>query len=202
VKSSGRNNPCPVCNRTKDTDCRWNDDVILCHSGTDLTPGSTVNINGAEWAFIHHKGGFSGIAAVFKPHRELERGTGYGRTPNTAQDLLSRQTKRSQWADILEQFHNAFNNAWESPDFYNASPDELHAAFDVITDAQAKAAALRPHLQSIWREHPDLAQLHRLRIESQLKSIAYMAEDARQFQQNDLGIPCPAAVRAMAEEIS
>ena len=202
MKSSGRNNPCPVCNRTKDTDCRWNDDVILCHSGTDLTPGSTVNINGAEWAFIHHKGGFSGVAAVFKPHRELERKPSLNRTPNSPQELLSRQTKRSQWADILEQFHTAFDDAWNVPDFYTASPNELHAAFDVITDAQAKAAALRPHLQAIWREHQDLAQLHRLRVEAQLKSIAHMAEDVRQFQELELGTPRPAAVRAMAEEIS
>ena len=202
MKSSGRNNPCPVCNRTKDTDCRWNDEVILCHSGTDLTPGDTLHINGAEWAFIHHKGGFSGIAAVFKPHRELERSTRYGRTPNTAQELLSRQTKRSQWADILDQFHTAFDNAWNAPDFYTATPEQLHSAFDVITDAQTKAAELRPYLQSIWRNHEDLAQLHRLRVEAQLKSIAHMAEDVRQFQELELGIPCPAAVRAMAEEIS
>jgi hypothetical protein len=29
---SGRNRPCPVCGRTKDPDCRWNDEVVFCHT--------------------------------------------------------------------------------------------------------------------------------------------------------------------------
>ena len=51
----------------------------------------------------------------------------------------------------------------------------------------------------IWRDHDDLSQLHRLRVEAQLKSIAYIAEDLRQFQQNELGLPCPAAVQELLE---
>ena len=201
MNASGRNQPCPVCSRVKDADCRWNDTTILCHSGTDLRPGQTITIDGQEWAFIHHNGGFAGSAAVFKPHREQSRGDRL-QTPNSPQELLSRQTKRHQWSDVLNQFFDAFNIAWESPDFYNATPEQLHSAFAAISDAQNKAAALAPHLQSIWRDHQDLKQLHRLRINDCLKSIAYMAEDARRFQELDLGIPCPATVRAMAEEIS
>ena len=29
---SGRSRPCPICDRTKDSDCRWNEEVVLCHS--------------------------------------------------------------------------------------------------------------------------------------------------------------------------
>ena len=29
---SGKGKPCPICNRTKDDDCRWNDEVVLCHT--------------------------------------------------------------------------------------------------------------------------------------------------------------------------
>lgn len=32
---SGRGNPCPICDRTKDGDCRWNDEVVLCHTHVD-----------------------------------------------------------------------------------------------------------------------------------------------------------------------
>ena len=43
MKASGRNNPCPVCSRVKDADCRWNDtikgnkvdDVIIGGKGVD-----------------------------------------------------------------------------------------------------------------------------------------------------------------------
>ena len=199
MKTSGRNHPCPVCSRTKDADCRWNDATILCHTGTDMRPGDTLTIAGQQWAFIRHDGGFSGSAAVFKPHRERSKGVDKTDTPSTAQELLSRQTKRFQWAAALQEFHDAFNAAWESPDFYNATPDQLQSACVAISNAQDCAAAIRPHLRIIWRDHEDLAQLHKLRVESQLKTIAYLAEDLRQFQQNDLGTPCPAAVRAMAE---
>ena len=201
MKASGRNNPCPHCKRVKDADCCWNDEVILCHTGTDLNPGDTITIAGQKWAFIHHEAGFSGSAAKFKPDRELKRGE-HRSTPNTAQELLSRQTKRSQWAHILDQFHTAFDAAWNITDLYTATPEQLHSAAHAITDAQAKAAALKPHLKTIWREHEDLSQLHRLRVEAQLKSIAHQAEDLRQFQQNQLGFPCPVAVHPLAEGIS
>ncbi|MEO0356478.1 MAG: hypothetical protein AAF268_16780, partial [Cyanobacteria bacterium P01_A01_bin.3] len=32
---SGRSRPCPICDRTKDQDCRWNDDVVFCHTYVD-----------------------------------------------------------------------------------------------------------------------------------------------------------------------
>ena len=196
MKASGRNNPGPVCGRTKDADCRWNDSTILCHTGTDMRPGDTLTIAGQQWAFIHHKGGFSGVAAVFKPHRERA----ISRTPNTAQELLSRQTKRHQWSEVLDQFFAAFDAAWNIPDLQTASPQQLTEAFSTIDDAQTKAAALSPHLPAIWRDCPDLQQLHRLRVEHCLKSIAHIAEDARRFKEQDLGNPCPAAVHALLDE--
>ena len=203
MKASGRNNPCPVCSRVKDADCRWSDEVILCHTGTDLNPGNTITINGVEWAFIHHNGGFSGSAAVFKPHRERSREEwkrGLQRpTPNTPQELAALQISSSQWSNVLDHFFAAFDAAWNVPDFYSSKPDELKASFAAINDAQAKAVGLSRHLQSIWHEHPDLKQRHKLRVDHCMKCIAHMAEDARQFQQNELGMPCPVAVRAIAE---
>ena len=32
---SGRRRPCPICGRTKDQDCRWNDQVVFCHTHID-----------------------------------------------------------------------------------------------------------------------------------------------------------------------
>jgi len=203
MKSSGRNSPCPACGRVKDADCRWDDTKILCHTGTDLKPGQTIEVDGKRWAFIHHKGGYSGCAAVFKPdgyqgNTEWKRGL-QRPTPNTPQELAALQTSRHQWSEVFDQFFAAFDAAWDVPDFYSAKPDELKAAFDSINDAQAKAVGLSRHLQTIWREHPDLKHCHQLRVDHCLKSIAHMAEDARQFQQFELGTPCPVAVRAIAE---
>ena len=83
---------------------------------------------------------------------------------------------------------------------FQAAWDQLKDAFAAIDDAQTKAAALAPHLQTIWREHPDLKQLHRLRVEDNLKAIAYMADDVRRFKEQDLGTPRPVAVRAWLED--
>jgi hypothetical protein len=32
---SSRRNPCPVCGRTKDGDCSWNENLVLCHTYID-----------------------------------------------------------------------------------------------------------------------------------------------------------------------
>jgi hypothetical protein len=46
---SGKQNPCPVCGRTKDGDCRISADrqEVICHHPKDLEPGSVEN----GWAF-------------------------------------------------------------------------------------------------------------------------------------------------------
>jgi hypothetical protein len=36
---SGRYNPCPICGRTKDQDCHWNDEVVFCHTYIDQDAG-------------------------------------------------------------------------------------------------------------------------------------------------------------------
>ena len=128
MRSSGRNNPCPVCGRTKDTDCRWNDAKILCHTGTDLRPGDTLTIARQKWAFIHHKGGFSGMAAVFKPHRERNREkwkcdprvfVDHGREmPNGQPALLKRReylrrdAAEQRWKELLQLGWSAIDPAW------------------------------------------------------------------------------------------
>lgn len=47
---SSKRIPCPVCNRTKDSDCRWVSDrtLILCHTHQSIDPG----ISG--WKFLGH----------------------------------------------------------------------------------------------------------------------------------------------------
>jgi len=47
--NSSKQNPCPICSRTKDGDCRINTDgrQVVCHHPKSLTPGEVVN----GWAF-------------------------------------------------------------------------------------------------------------------------------------------------------
>ena len=185
MKASGRNNPCPVCQRVKDADCRWNDTTILCHTGTDMRPGDTLTIAGQQWAFIRHDGGFSGSAAVFKPHipRPASSPSAPIRRPEPFVDGLS----RAQWDYVFNQFHKAFDTAWRLPDLYTCTPSELKDCIAVINEAQQMATAIRQWLSQVWRVFPDLDQCHRQRIDAELRHIAFIAEDLRSFQQNELG---------------
>lgn len=73
---SSKKTPCPVCGRTKDADCAWTKDLILCHQSdsnqtiASLRIGDVINADGQKWALVKVNAGFSGKAAVFRPHRE------------------------------------------------------------------------------------------------------------------------------------
>ena len=189
--SSNRNTPCAVCGRTKDADCRWADDVILCHSGTDLRPGQTIDANGREWAFIRHDGGYDGGAAVFKPHRPRSQCKASQHRPSV-QDLSNRDAQRVLWSQVIEGFYVAFIAAWNVHDFHWLRPSELKAAFATIERAHEKGAVLSRSLQTIWRDHPDLKELHKLRVEQYIKHLSHQQDDAEHFKLHYLGEPSAA----------
>ena len=67
--------PCPVCGRTKDSDCRWNAEEI-CHCRTyakeHLGMGEVIHGNdGRQWAYLGDSDG--GRWAMFKPHEERRK---------------------------------------------------------------------------------------------------------------------------------
>ncbi len=64
---SSKQNPCPICGRTKDGDCRISADgqQAICHHPKDLTPGRDV-VNG--WAFTGNtRDGRAGHFTIDKP---------------------------------------------------------------------------------------------------------------------------------------
>jgi hypothetical protein len=64
---SSKNNPCPICGRTKDGDCRISSDrlEVICHHPRDCRPGEVVRGLGDDrpWAFT--KNTSDGRAAHF-----------------------------------------------------------------------------------------------------------------------------------------
>ncbi|MFM7675718.1 MAG: VapE domain-containing protein [Synechococcus sp.] len=63
---SGKRNPCPICGRVKDGDCRISTDglEVICHHPKDLKPGEVVN----GWAFTGNTSdGRGGHFTVDKP---------------------------------------------------------------------------------------------------------------------------------------
>lgn len=55
---SSKRNPCPICGRSKDGDCRTSDDLVFCHRGhthhppEGLEPGDVIDgYDGQRWAY-------------------------------------------------------------------------------------------------------------------------------------------------------
>lgn len=68
---SSKANPCPVCGRTKDGDCRTSPDgqEVICHHPKDLKPGSVEN----GWAFTGNSSdGRAGHFVIDKPREKAQ----------------------------------------------------------------------------------------------------------------------------------
>jgi len=68
---SSRRNPCPVCGRTKDSDCRWSGGLCHCRTYAKeyLRVGEVVQgSDGQQWAYLGSSDG--GRWAMFRPHQE------------------------------------------------------------------------------------------------------------------------------------
>jgi hypothetical protein len=74
LKASGKGNPCPICGRSKDGDCRIGAEIVLCHHGSShhppegLRPGDTLpGGDGQQWAFTGESN--DSRAATFTMHK-------------------------------------------------------------------------------------------------------------------------------------
>lgn len=185
MQRSSKKNPCPACGRVHDADCAWSDDVIFCHSGSDLSIGQTIDVDGQPWALVKLNAGFSGNAAVFKPHEENRRYP--DKSGASPEQILTRQAKRSISALALERFFNAFDAAWNVKDFHSLSPNELKEGINAITKAHHNSIEMKATAQTIWREHKDLSDLYRDRFEACVLNLKYQVNDLTHFRTHYLG---------------
>ena len=105
MEYSSRKKPCPICGRFKDADCRWNDEVIFCHKGSNFAPpshlkiGDVLTVNSLNWALVKVNAGHSGRAHIFKLHRPLEKKINYSsityKEKLQKQNILFRETVSS-----------------------------------------------------------------------------------------------------------
>jgi len=78
---SGGNNPCPICDRTKDNKCAFKSDTIHCYCGVTNSPpnmqiGEVIQINYGstrDWALVKKNAGFSGNHLIFIPDKPLDK---------------------------------------------------------------------------------------------------------------------------------
>ena len=192
MQSSGRNNPCPICGRTKDGDCRWADTVIFCHCGSTHSPdhslriGNTITLSGAKWALVKTNGGFDGAAFVFKPHQDKNVAR-HRRVPDNRQQLQTKQAKRSIASLSLIRFFDAFREAWDVKDLHSLNGHQLSEAIRAIETAARIGRELNLTVNQIWQQHHDLRDLHKGAFEACLSSINAQVSDLAHFRTYYLG---------------
>lgn len=178
---SSKQNPCPICSRTKDGDCRWGDDWIACHSGAaanNLRPGQIIEANGCTWYLSRTNGGHSGSAHIYRLHRPGQRQRQHRSKRNT-HSLAIVATCRRFYALLRPRVHAAQRlPLWE-----HCSPVELRLVPDTYTSIQQ----LIHLLQRARRSDPTLVPLLPI-ARHWLKAIGYQLADLQRFQRQHLGM--------------
>ena len=192
LKQSSRRNPCPACGRNADGDCRFSEELILCHQGTrfglpqQLRLGDVIDINGAPWALIRSDAGFDGAAHEFRPDR--------GNTFINAIKEAAPQRRVRQLAAHrrLRQFNLGFREALRCPEFELLSADEADRYLPVIFSIAEQGLALEPLVRSIAASDPSWKR-HLKSLRCRMKTIGYQRDNARWF----FGIPTPGDIAAL-----
>lgn len=187
LQLSGRGNPCPICGRTKDGDCRWRDDWIACHSGAaanNLQPGQTIEVDGQRWYLSRVGGGHSGGAHIYKPDRPDRRPRDGVRSAETALvDAVMVRVCRRLHAELRPRVADALR----LPPWEDCNPDQLRHAADLLVAVNAAAIENISRLQQARRLHPALAWLLPV-AEHWRRSLGYQLADLRGFQRDCLGM--------------
>jgi hypothetical protein len=150
LKQSSRRTPCPVCGRNTDGDCRFSDELILCHCGSrfdppeHLQPGDVININGSPWALVRTGAGFAGSAHEFRPDR--------GAPPKSA-PLLTRVHELAA-RNRLRKFNAGFRESMRCPEFELLSADDADYFLPLIFETTEQGKALLPLVEAIGRRSP------------------------------------------------
>lgn len=179
---SGGGNPCPICGRTKDGDCRWGDDWIACHSGAaadTLKPGQTIEADGQTWYLSRTGGGHSGMAHVYRPHRPGQPQNSRRRAKPDVDLIAQVRACRRFYAALRPRVHAALRlPLWEV-----CTPVEMRLVIDTYTSIQQ----LIHRLQQARRSDPTLARLLPT-ARHWLKAMGYQLADLQRFQRQQLGM--------------
>ena len=190
MQVSKRNSPCPICGRTKDGDCRFCEDLILCHQGSshsspaNLRIGDVVIRQGREWALVKTNAGFDGAAFVFKPHRPLKKRKLYSSSHRVNAAAKKRHLINAQ-KKLIDEFIKLAQSALDVLEFQTAPPDELKESFELIEKAYWQGQEIKKLMTGFCPELKERISL----VREANKQLKYQYKDQLQFQKNYLGEP-------------
>ena len=189
--SSSRNFPCKVCGRDSDADCRWNDDVILCHRGSSFAPpsnikvGQKLNIEGKEWALVNMEGGFSGRAYVFRPHKPLEKFQG-NQWQDKKIEIFNRGISTAQAKIKVKVFIDLAQKAVDVQMFEHTPYEQLKKDFALIHEARKQGLEIHRDIRPLAKSDFQMQELLWL-IESANHDLKYLEIAVNQFKTTMLG---------------
>ena len=174
----------------KDSDCRWNAEVVFCHQGSTNAPpeglrvGDVIDVQGQPWALVRIGSGFAASAYQFRPHRESGFRGGIG-------PAVARESKPINRA-LVEETLDAIRAALEVLTFMDSPPVELRQIFQLIENGWALTNQLLRHLKRITHDEPDSERKARLQqqitaMEYAQKQVGYQRRDAKHFCRHYLG---------------
>ena len=192
MQTSSPARPCPCCGRTRDSDCRWNDNTILCHQGqshglpSHLKRGDTIDIDGKQWAVIRFDGGFAGCAMVLKPHRGRARSRAYRRLLEATPPPMGRVGQLA--AEELEQAIAEVDRALAIPPFEFLRPDEMRRDFALVLETYESVSAFRKTVGKLARSRPCLRERKAV-LDSAMKTLWGLCKAIEKFRRDQLGEP-------------
>ena len=185
MRHSGKRSPCPSCGRDSDGDCRFSDQVVLCHAGKRFAPprhlrvGDVITLQGRPWALVATGKGYDGAAHVFKPHRENSR-------------HRPRPQKRAvQVLDLhgLEQDLSGFDllarQALEIPPLEQMLDADISQARDRAAAAQKLTKELIARITRLQRSEPSLEFVLE-QLESTKRALEFQLKDLELYLES----PC------------
>ena len=180
-KPSGRGNPCPICGRDSDGDCKISDDLILCRWGsthqppsviTQGKPGSTLEGSDGKW-WAYTGDDQTGEWAVFRPDRPLDSSAprpGRTRRRATGRDKRAREMATERQAfELLQLAGLGEGLAWNDQDaawgefssrwleWSGDHPDEASAVLETHATQSPTAESLAEE-QGPAGQHPNRAR--------------------------------------------
>ena len=138
---SSKQNPCPVCNRTKDGDCRWyaDEETVMCHTYPD-----GVGHNESSW----HYNGLNDNPIwgnfVLKTEKEFikaarPKSEKYYYYPNRDGNNLVRVTRKDDGSGKK----NFYQHHWDGGKWVKGNPDEIKKLIPIYRYAEIRDAIER-----------------------------------------------------------
>lgn len=199
MEHSSKNAPCPICERSKDDKCRFNENMIFCYCGDDFRPPSTLEQGdkilalGAYWRLVSFEAGFSDNSYLFIRCNESD-------LSESLSPLRARRKQRSgedrliPWQSEFNQTRRLLHRALAVQEFELLTTERLSYAKDVTEEALDACENLVLKI-SAYKARMALRKNTITALRIWRKTLQFRLRDIELFEKWALGVPASAPQR-------